>query len=136
MTLIMIWMLLIEIKSHLILMNMMKLKKYQIFWRLRTTPSMMCSNEIFQCVEDRPKFGHRLKKHQHQSNQEQKNKLLDVLKEYKYAIEWTILKSKVNKPLVYMHKIIIKYGTNLVRDTQRSLNPNMIEMMKKEVLKC
>ncbi|KAI3694996.1 hypothetical protein L1987_77983 [Smallanthus sonchifolius] len=61
--------------------------------------------------------------------------LLKVLQYYKVAIGWTIADLKGVRPSIVMHKIITDTDAKHSRDTQRRLNPNMREVVKKEVLK-
>ena len=67
--------------------------------------------------------------------QEQEQALLRVLHNHKAAIGWTIADLKGISPAVCMHRIITDPATKPSRDTQRRLNPNMREVVKKEVLK-
>ncbi|KAI3755926.1 hypothetical protein L1987_55736 [Smallanthus sonchifolius] len=61
--------------------------------------------------------------------------LLKVLKKHKAAIGWTIADLKGIIPSIVMHKIITDERVKPSRDAQRRLNPNMREVVKKEVLK-
>ncbi|XP_071694762.1 uncharacterized protein [Rutidosis leptorrhynchoides] len=61
--------------------------------------------------------------------------LMDVLNKYKDAVGWTILDLKGISPSVCMHRIVIDPEVKSAHDTQRRLNPNMQEVVKKEVLK-
>lgn len=65
----------------------------------------------------------------------QEKALLKVLSKYKGAIGWTIADLKGISPATCMHRIITEVGTKPARDAQRRLNPNMREVVKKEVLK-
>ncbi|KAD2392836.1 hypothetical protein E3N88_39813 [Mikania micrantha] len=65
----------------------------------------------------------------------QEEELMKVLKENKAAIGWTIADLKGISPAIVMHNIITDQDVKPVRDTQRRLNPNMREVVKKEVLK-
>ncbi|XP_076882208.1 uncharacterized protein LOC143530601 [Bidens hawaiensis] len=58
-----------------------------------------------------------------------------VLKAHKAAIGWTIADWKGISPSIVMHKIITTEDAKPTRETQRRLNPNLREMMKKEVIK-
>nr|GEY73361.1 DNA-directed DNA polymerase [Tanacetum cinerariifolium] len=51
------------------------------------------------------------------------------------AVGWTIADLKGISPLLYMHRIVTDPEVKPSRDTQRRLNPNMKEVVKKEVLK-
>ncbi|KAK1440276.1 hypothetical protein QVD17_06101 [Tagetes erecta] len=66
---------------------------------------------------------------------EHEEALLEVLKRYKAAIGWTIADLKGISPSIVMHKIITDPEAKPSRDAQRRLNPNMREVVKKEVLK-
>lgn len=62
-------------------------------------------------------------------------KLINVLEKYPKAIWYTIDYLKgINSP-VYMHKIMLEEDYKPSREHQRRINPNMKEMVKKEVLK-
>ncbi|KAI3743725.1 hypothetical protein L1987_56790 [Smallanthus sonchifolius] len=67
--------------------------------------------------------------------EDQEKELLKVLVAHKSAIGWTIADLKGISPSVVMHKIITEPDAKPARDTQRRLNPNMREVVKKEVLK-
>ncbi|KAI3708571.1 hypothetical protein L2E82_37828 [Cichorium intybus] len=66
---------------------------------------------------------------------EQEKELLKVLSKHKEAIGWTIADLKGISPTTCMHRIITEEGAKPARDTQRRLNPNLKEVVKKEVLK-
>ncbi|XP_075110416.1 uncharacterized protein LOC142181301 [Nicotiana tabacum] len=61
--------------------------------------------------------------------------LLQVLKECKTAIRWTMEDIKGISPAYCMHKILLEEGHKLSREHQIRLNPNMKEVVKKEVIK-
>ena len=65
----------------------------------------------------------------------QEDKLIRVLREHKQAIGWTIADIKGISPAVCMHRIRFEKGAKFVRQVQRRLNPLMIEVVKKEILK-
>ncbi|KAL4564784.1 hypothetical protein LXL04_028855 [Taraxacum kok-saghyz] len=65
----------------------------------------------------------------------QEEALLKVLSKYKGAIGWTIADLKGISPATCMHRIITEDEAKPSRDAQRRLNPNMREVVKKEVLK-
>ncbi|XP_076914462.1 uncharacterized protein LOC143573480 [Bidens hawaiensis] len=71
------------------------------------------------------------------SNLEEKQEkaLMEVLKEHKAAIGWTIMDLKVISPSIVIHKIITDPEVYPAYDAQRWLNPNIREVLKKEVLK-
>ncbi|XP_070015040.1 uncharacterized protein [Nicotiana sylvestris] len=60
---------------------------------------------------------------------------LQVLTECKTAIGWTIADIKGISPAFYMHKILLEDGHKPSREHHRRLNPNMKEVVKKEVIK-
>jgi hypothetical protein len=62
-------------------------------------------------------------------------KLLDVLREHKEAIGWTIEDIKGISPLVVMHKIHLEENAKPLREPQRRLNPAMQEVVRAEVIK-
>jgi hypothetical protein len=65
----------------------------------------------------------------------QEEKLLDVLREHKEAIGWTIEDIKGISPSVVMHKIHLEEDTKPSRKPQRRLNPTMQEVVRGEVIK-
>ncbi|KAI3700588.1 hypothetical protein L2E82_45224 [Cichorium intybus] len=67
--------------------------------------------------------------------EEQEKELLKVLSKHKEAIGWTIADLKGISLTTCMHRIITEEGAKPARDTQRRLNPNLKEVVKKEVLK-
>ena len=68
-------------------------------------------------------------------NDGQKGKLLDVLKEHKGALGWTIADIKGINPANCMHYIHLDENAKSTREMQRRLNPNMKEVVRTEVLK-
>ena len=66
---------------------------------------------------------------------DQENKLLEILRTHKTAIEWTITDIKGISPLICTHKIHLEEDVKPFRQPQRRLNPVMKEVVKKEVLK-
>ncbi|XP_071940077.1 uncharacterized protein [Coffea arabica] len=65
----------------------------------------------------------------------QEEKLIQVLREHKEAIGWTIADIKGISPVIYMHRIRLEEDAKPVRQAQRRLNPLMMEVVKKEILK-
>ncbi|XP_071914078.1 uncharacterized protein [Coffea arabica] len=65
----------------------------------------------------------------------QEEKLIRVLREHKEAIGWTIADIKGISPAVCMHRIRLEEDAKPVRQAQRRLNPLMMEVVKKEILK-
>jgi hypothetical protein len=68
-------------------------------------------------------------------NETQEQKLLDVLKEHKEAIGWSIGDIKGICPAVVMHKIHLEENAKPSREPQRRLNPAMQEVVRAEVIK-
>jgi hypothetical protein len=66
---------------------------------------------------------------------DQEDNLLEVLKEHKEAIGWTIVDLKGIDPSIYMHRIHLEEGARPSPEAQCRLNPNMKEVMMKEVVK-
>ncbi|XP_024982962.1 uncharacterized protein LOC112519199 [Cynara cardunculus var. scolymus] len=65
----------------------------------------------------------------------EERELVDVLKEHKRAIGWTIADIKGLSPSLCQHKILLKEEYKPFREAQRRLNPPMMEVVKKEILK-
>ncbi|KAM1593628.1 hypothetical protein ACFX10_000128 [Malus domestica] len=66
---------------------------------------------------------------------EEMEKLIRVLKDHKTAIAWSITDIKGINPATCMHKILLEEGAKPTREAQRHLNPLMMEVVKKEVIK-
>ncbi|XP_070022800.1 uncharacterized protein [Nicotiana sylvestris] len=62
----------------------------------------------------------------------QVQKLLQVLKECKTAMGWTMADIRGISPAYCMHKSLLEEGHKPSREHQRRLNPNMKEVVKKE----
>ena len=62
-------------------------------------------------------------------------KPLQILKEYKEAIAWSIEDLKRISPSICMHKILLEENSRTFVEHQRRLNPVMKEVVRKEVLK-
>ncbi|CAI9100008.1 OLC1v1036925C1, partial [Oldenlandia corymbosa var. corymbosa] len=58
----------------------------------------------------------------------QEEKLMQVLKDYKTAIGWTLADIKGISPSICMHRILLEQDSKPVRDAQRKLNPAMKEV--------
>jgi hypothetical protein len=65
----------------------------------------------------------------------QKEKLLDVWREHKEAIGWSIEDIKGISPSLVMHKIHLEENSKPSREPQRRLNPAMQEVVRTEVIK-
>ncbi|KAM2215999.1 hypothetical protein TB1_022107 [Malus domestica] len=63
------------------------------------------------------------------------DKLVRVLREYKTAIGWTLVDIKGISPTTCMHRILLEEGSKTSREAQRRLNPPMMEVVKKEIIK-
>jgi hypothetical protein len=66
---------------------------------------------------------------------DQEDNMLEVLKEHKEAIGWTVADLKGIDPSICMHRIHLEEGARPSREAQRRLNPNMKEVVMKEVVK-
>ena len=66
---------------------------------------------------------------------EETGKLLDVLKKYPAAIGYKISDLTGISPSVCTHRILLEEDSKTSREHQRRLNPNMSEVVKKEVMK-
>ena len=65
----------------------------------------------------------------------QEEKLMQVLKEHKTGIGWTIADIKGISPSTCMHRILLKEGARPSCQPQKRLNPPMMDVVKKEILK-
>ncbi|KAL2231178.1 UNVERIFIED_CONTAM: Retrovirus-related Pol polyprotein from transposon 17.6 [Sesamum indicum] len=65
----------------------------------------------------------------------EEEKLIRVLREFREAIGWTIADIKGLSPSTCMHRILLEECTKPSREAQRGLNPLMMEVVKKEILK-
>nr|XP_027085047.1 uncharacterized protein LOC113707084 [Coffea arabica] len=65
----------------------------------------------------------------------QEEKLIRILREHKEAIGWTIVDIKGISPAICMHRIRLEENVKPVWQAQRRLNPLMMEVVKKEILK-
>ncbi|CAN6583381.1 unnamed protein product [Malus baccata var. baccata] len=65
----------------------------------------------------------------------EEEKLIRVLKEHKTAIGWTLADIRGISPTTCMHRILLEEGAKPTREAQRRLNPPMMEVVKKEILK-
>ncbi|KAM0963707.1 hypothetical protein COP1_022862 [Malus domestica] len=66
---------------------------------------------------------------------QEEDKLVRVLREYKTAIGWTLVNIKGISPTTCMHRILLEEGSKTSREAQRRLNPPMMEVVKKEIIK-
>ncbi|CAN6586212.1 unnamed protein product [Malus baccata var. baccata] len=65
----------------------------------------------------------------------EEEKLIRVLKEHKTTIGWTLADIKGISPTTCMHCIFLEEGAKPTREAQRQLNPPMMEVVKKEIIK-
>nr|GEX44752.1 reverse transcriptase domain-containing protein [Tanacetum cinerariifolium] len=66
---------------------------------------------------------------------ENKSKLVSILKKHKEAFSWKTTYISGICPSFYKHKIQLLNDKKLVIQKQRKLNPNMQEVVKKEIMK-
>ncbi|RDX94448.1 hypothetical protein CR513_23168, partial [Mucuna pruriens] len=66
---------------------------------------------------------------------EQEEKLLQVLRQHKKAIGWRLLDLPEINPSICMHKILMEEEARLIRQQQRRMNPTILDVVKKEVMK-
>ncbi|CAA0826449.1 Unknown protein, partial [Striga hermonthica] len=66
---------------------------------------------------------------------EEEEELISMLRKNQKAIGWSLGDIKGISPTTCMHRIILEDGAKPFRDSQRRLNPNMMEVVKKKVLK-
>ncbi|CAN6579368.1 unnamed protein product [Malus baccata var. baccata] len=65
----------------------------------------------------------------------EEEKLIRALKEHKTTIGWTLADIKGISPTTCMHRIFLEEGAKPTREAQRRLNPPMMEVLKKEIIK-
>ncbi|CAN6547255.1 unnamed protein product [Malus baccata var. baccata] len=65
----------------------------------------------------------------------EEEKLIRVLKKHKTAIGWTLADIRGFSPTTCMHHILLEEGAKPTREAQRRLNPPMMEVVKKEIIK-
>ncbi|KAM1546394.1 hypothetical protein FF1_046678 [Malus domestica] len=70
-----------------------------------------------------------------QSKNEEEEKLVRVLKEFKSALGWTLAYIKGISPTTCMHHIFLEERAKPTREAQCRLNPPMMEVVKKEIIK-
>ena len=61
--------------------------------------------------------------------------MIEILKEHKEAIAWSVEDLKGINPTICMHKILLEENEKTSVEHQRRLNPVMKEVVIKEVLK-
>ncbi|GKC83146.1 hypothetical protein Tco_1138863, partial [Tanacetum coccineum] len=67
--------------------------------------------------------------------EDEKVQLLKVLKSHKRAIAWKIFDIKGIDPQFYTHKILMEDDSKPAIQHQRRVNPKILEVIKKEVIK-
>ncbi|KAM1373686.1 hypothetical protein ACFX2I_024358 [Malus domestica] len=67
--------------------------------------------------------------------EQEEEKLVRVLKEFKSALGWTLADIKGISPTTCMHHIFLEEGAKPTREAQRRLNPQMMEVMKNDIIK-
>ncbi|CAN6552261.1 unnamed protein product [Malus baccata var. baccata] len=67
--------------------------------------------------------------------EQEEEKLVQVLKEFKSALGWTLADIKGISPTTCMHHIFLEEGAKPTREAQRRLNPPMMEVVKNEIIK-
>ncbi|CAN6707326.1 unnamed protein product [Malus baccata var. baccata] len=65
----------------------------------------------------------------------EEEKLVRVLREHKTAMGWTLADIRGISPTTCMHRILLEEGTKPSREAQRRLNPPMMEVVQKEIIK-
>ncbi|KAM1233706.1 hypothetical protein ACFX2J_003384 [Malus domestica] len=65
----------------------------------------------------------------------EEEKLIRMLKEHKTAIGWTLADIRGISPTTCMHRILLEEGAKLMQEAQRRLNPSMMKVVKKEIIK-
>ncbi|CAN6679972.1 unnamed protein product [Malus baccata var. baccata] len=66
---------------------------------------------------------------------QEEEKLVRVLKKFKSALGWTLADIKGISPTTCMHHIFLEEGAKPTREAQCRLNPPMMEVVKKEIIK-
>ncbi|CAN6572579.1 unnamed protein product [Malus baccata var. baccata] len=66
---------------------------------------------------------------------QEEDKLVRVLREYRTAIRWTLADIKGISPTTCMHRILLEEGAKPSREAQCRLNPPMMDVVKKEIIK-
>ncbi|XP_042432711.1 uncharacterized protein LOC122019295 [Zingiber officinale] len=64
---------------------------------------------------------------------DQEEKLLEILRQHKKAIGWTLADIPGISPSICMHRIYLEEDVKPVRQLQRRLNPLILDVVKKEV---
>lgn len=70
-----------------------------------------------------------------QLTEQEEEKLVHILKGHKLAIGWTIANIKGICPPTCIHPMLLEDNAKSIHESQRILNPHIIEVVKKEILK-
>ncbi|CAN6552150.1 unnamed protein product [Malus baccata var. baccata] len=65
----------------------------------------------------------------------EEEKLVRVLRKHKTAMRWTLADIRGISPTTCMHRILLEEGTEPSREAQCHLNPPVMEVVKKEIIK-
>ena len=65
----------------------------------------------------------------------EEDRLVRVLREHKTAIGWTLADIKGISPTTCMHRILLEERAKPSREDQRRLNPPMMEVVNKKIIK-
>ncbi|KAL4295792.1 hypothetical protein GQ457_12G014190 [Hibiscus cannabinus] len=68
-------------------------------------------------------------------NDQQEEKLIEILRQQKEALGWTIADIKGIRPTICIHKILLEENHKPTVDAQRRLNQAMKDVVRKEILK-
>ncbi|RDX69444.1 hypothetical protein CR513_51432, partial [Mucuna pruriens] len=68
-------------------------------------------------------------------HQEQEDRLLNILRQHKKAIGWKLSDLPGINPSICMNKILMQEEFKPIRQQQRRLNPTILDVVKKEVIK-
>ncbi|XP_050379793.1 uncharacterized protein LOC126797163 [Argentina anserina] len=68
-------------------------------------------------------------------NEEQEERLIEVLKRHKTAIGWTLDDIKGISPTMCVHRILLEDGAKPTKEGQRRLHPPMMQVVKDEITK-
>ena len=68
-------------------------------------------------------------------NEEQEERLIEVLKRHKTEIGWTLADIKGISPTMCVHRILLEDGAKPTKEGQRRLHPPMMQVVKDEITK-
>ncbi|RDY02570.1 Retrovirus-related Pol polyprotein, partial [Mucuna pruriens] len=66
---------------------------------------------------------------------EQEDKLQEIIRQHKKAIGWNLSDLPGINPSICMHRILMEEDIKSIRQQQRRLNPTILDVVKKEVMK-